>query len=80
MKQLGEAVDDVLAASSRVSMATIRSTDTEPCPICGGLGYVREDVPVKGLPFGKHKAVLKPVLCPGAKGANFELCAVGVIR
>lgn len=42
--------------------------------------WVREDVPVKGLPFRKHKAVLKPVFCPGAKGANFELCAVGVIR
>ncbi len=34
-------------------MATIRSTDTEPCPICGGLGYVREDVPVDHPHFGQ---------------------------
>jgi DNA replication protein DnaC len=36
-------------------MPTISSTSApqEPCPICGGLGYVREDVPVDHPHFGK---------------------------
>ncbi|HSJ52582.1 MAG TPA: ATP-binding protein, partial [Anaerolineae bacterium] len=55
MKQLGEAVKETLAASSRANMPTISSTSApaEPCPICGGLGYVREDVPVDHPHFGK---------------------------
>ncbi len=36
-------------------MPTMSSTSapSEPCPVCGGLGYVREDVPVDHPNFGK---------------------------
>ncbi len=43
-------------ASSKASTPTISSTEPqgdELCPLCGGLGYVREDVPVGHPHFGK---------------------------
>ena len=41
-------------------MQTISSTSqdpaqeaSEPCPLCGGLGYVRDNVPIEHPNFGK---------------------------
>jgi DNA replication protein DnaC len=42
--------------SSKANMPTISSTEEAgggPCPICGGLGFVREDVPVDHPNFGR---------------------------
>ncbi len=52
------------ADSSKANMPTISSTSPEPvlkddgqdsaeCPLCGGLGYVREDLPVDHPNFGR---------------------------
>jgi DNA replication protein DnaC len=56
MKRLDEAMKEAVAGSSRASMPTISSTKEEHrdvCPLCGGLGFVREDVPVDHPHFGK---------------------------
>jgi DNA replication protein DnaC len=57
MKHLGELMSKIDAGSSGENMPTISSTEDqgqeEECPLCGGLGYVREDVPVGHPHFGQ---------------------------
>ncbi len=48
---------------------TPRSTATPPCQICGGLGYVTEDVPVDHPNFGR----LLPCACKLAEMQGSEL-------
>jgi DNA replication protein DnaC len=57
MKQLGEILKGA-AALSKESMENSSTTkgertDQAVCPLCGGLGYVRADVPVDHPDFGK---------------------------
>lgn len=45
-------------------MPTTLNTDKEPvCPICGGVGFVRQDLPIDDPEFGK----LKPCVCQQQK-------------
>jgi DNA replication protein DnaC len=56
MKRLDEAMRETAVGLSKVNMPTISSTDAqsdEPCPLCGGLGFVREEVPIDDPSFGK---------------------------
>jgi DNA replication protein DnaC len=65
MKRLDEVMKETGVHSSKANTPTISSTSqqppqqaggpgtAEPCPFCGGLGYVREDVPVDHPDFGK---------------------------
>jgi DNA replication protein DnaC len=56
MKRLNELMKETVAGSSRASMPTTSSTDEQgnsPCPLCGGLGFVRENVPIEHPNFGK---------------------------
>lgn len=64
MKSLDELMKETGAGSLKESMPTIPSDRLEPvdqdvqdsdaeCPLCGGLGFVREDVPVGHPHFGK---------------------------
>jgi DNA replication protein DnaC len=56
MKRLDEVMNATGVDSLKESMPTSSSTRpeaTEPCPLCGGLGYVRENVPVGDPNFGK---------------------------
>jgi DNA replication protein DnaC len=56
MKRLDEVMRETAADLSKVNMPTTSSTDAqtgEPCPLCGGLGFVREEVPVDDPRFGK---------------------------
>jgi DNA replication protein DnaC len=57
MKRLDEVMSEIGAGSSGENMPTISSTEgqgqEETCPLCGGLGYVREDVPVGHPHFGQ---------------------------
>ena len=50
-------MSEIGAGSSGENMPTISSTEgpgqAEVCPLCGGLGYVREDVPVGHPHFGQ---------------------------
>ena len=41
--------------------------------------WVREDLPVSGLPYGVHTAEIKPVFLAGGRSSNFELCSIGII-
>lgn len=55
MKRLDE-VMEIVADSSKATMPTISSTSeqsSKECPLCGGLGFVREEVPVDHADFGK---------------------------
>ncbi|MHC1782770.1 MAG: ATP-binding protein [Anaerolineaceae bacterium] len=50
---LRKIADDTLRANSRTS-STIEPAEIEPvCPICGGVGYVRRDLPITDPNFGK---------------------------
>jgi DNA replication protein DnaC len=56
MKRLDKAMKATVADISKANMPTISSIseqDSAPCPLCGGLGYVREDLPVGHPDFGK---------------------------
>ncbi len=56
MKRLGEVVARMAGDISKVPTPTTSSTSqaVEPeCPLCRGLGYVRDDVPVGHPHFGK---------------------------
>jgi DNA replication protein DnaC len=57
MKRLDEVMSGIGAGSSGENMPTISSTEgqgkEEECPLCRGLGYVREDVPVGHPHFGQ---------------------------
>jgi DNA replication protein DnaC len=56
MKRLDEVMNETGAASSKATMPTISNTsapEPDECPLCGGLGFVREDVPVGHPHFGK---------------------------
>jgi DNA replication protein DnaC len=56
MKRLDEVMNETGAASSKATTPTISNTsepDADVCPLCGGLGFVREDVPVDHPHFGK---------------------------
>jgi DNA replication protein DnaC len=56
MKGINEVMKGIGAGSSKGSMPTISSTSEEQnevCPLCGGLGFVRENVPVDHPDFGK---------------------------
>jgi DNA replication protein DnaC len=64
MKRLDEVMKETGAGSSKVTTPTISNTDLELsvgfgsedgaiCPFCGGLGFVREDVPIDHPHFGK---------------------------
>jgi DNA replication protein DnaC len=56
MKRLDEVMKEIGAASSKGNMPTISNTDEQDraeCPLCGGLGYVRENVPIGHPDFGK---------------------------
>ncbi len=49
-------MSETVAGSSKASTPTTSSTSVqneEVCPLCGGLGFVREDVPVGHANFGK---------------------------
>jgi DNA replication protein DnaC len=56
MKRLDEVIRKTGVDSSKANMPTISSTEEpteEVCPLCGGLGFVREDVPLGHPHFGK---------------------------
>lgn len=56
MKRLDEVMKATGADSSMGNMRIISNTNSQDsgvCPLCGGLGYVREDVPVDHPNFGK---------------------------
>jgi DNA replication protein DnaC len=56
MKRLDEVMSGTVAGSSKANMPTISSTSEEKpdeCPLCGGLGFVRENVPIDHPNFGK---------------------------
>ncbi|MGD2041209.1 MAG: ATP-binding protein [Anaerolineae bacterium] len=56
MKRLDEVMKETGDASSKANMPTISNTDqqaSEECPLCGGLGYVREEVAIDHPNFGK---------------------------
>jgi DNA replication protein DnaC len=56
MKRLDEVMNETRAGSSKANTPTISNTnepDPEVCPLCGGLGFVREDVPIGHPHFGK---------------------------
>jgi DNA replication protein DnaC len=62
MKRLGEVMSETGAALSKATMPITSSTEGQEgavCPLCGGLGFVREDVPV-GHP---HFGMLFPCRC-----------------
>jgi DNA replication protein DnaC len=56
MKRLDEVMKETAAGLLKVNMPTISSTDAtgdKPCPLCGGLGFVREELPVDDPNFGR---------------------------
>jgi DNA replication protein DnaC len=64
MKRLDELMEETGVGSLKANMPTTSNTRPEPsfqeggqgsaeCPLCGGLGYLREDVPVDHPHFGK---------------------------
>jgi DNA replication protein DnaC len=56
MKRLNELMKETAAGSSRASMPTTSSTSEQgnsACPLCDGLGFVREEVPIDHPDFGK---------------------------
>jgi DNA replication protein DnaC len=61
MKRLDEVMSETGVDSSKANTPTISSTSEPPvegrpgdvCPLCGGLGFVRENVPVGHPHFGK---------------------------
>jgi DNA replication protein DnaC len=63
MKRLDEVMKGTGAGSSKETMLTTSNTDpqssaaknkqADECPYCGGLGYVREDVPIDHPNFGQ---------------------------
>jgi DNA replication protein DnaC len=57
MKRLDEVIRETAVASSKANMPTTSNTNStatvEACRLCGGLGYVRENVPVGHPHFGK---------------------------
>jgi DNA replication protein DnaC len=68
MKQADEVIQETGGASSKANTPTISSTSeaapsTGACPLCGGLGYVRENVPVGHPRFGQ----LFPCRCKAAE-------------
>jgi DNA replication protein DnaC len=73
MRRLDEVMKGTGADSSKETMPTISNTDAQPsapdeagtevCPYCGGLGYVRDDVPIGHPDFGQ----VFPCICQLAK-------------
>jgi DNA replication protein DnaC len=58
MKKINEPLKKIANATARENLATTSSTKSEPkktdvCPICGGVGFVRKDVPVNHPDFGR---------------------------
>jgi DNA replication protein DnaC len=58
MKKIDETLKKIQDGTSRVTLPTTSNTkpntESEPvCPICGGLGYFRQDLPVGDPNFGK---------------------------
>jgi len=56
VKRLGEAIREVGTDVEKAALPGARPVgehDDAECPICGGLGYVREDVPVDDPRFGQ---------------------------
>jgi DNA replication protein DnaC len=56
MKRLGDVMNEAGVGSSKATTPTISSIEprgSAVCPVCGGLGFVREDVPVGHPHFGK---------------------------
>jgi DNA replication protein DnaC len=61
MEPIGETIKKITAATSKVNMEKSDNTkkksstgfqEPEVCPICGGIGYVRRDLPVDDPNFG----------------------------
>ncbi|MCL4560573.1 MAG: ATP-binding protein [Chloroflexi bacterium] len=61
MSKIEETLKKIAAATSKENTPTSSSTEPQPrslpgdpnCPICGGIGYLRQDVPVGHPDFGK---------------------------
>jgi DNA replication protein DnaC len=52
-----------------VNLPTTSNTEKEPvCPICGGIGFIRQDLPIDDPDFGK----LKPCVCQQHKSNRAE--------
>jgi len=82
MRQVGELVRRIGAATSKGDTVSTSNTEqeacsasgeaTETCPICHGLGYLRADVPVGHPDFGK----LVPCRCRLAEQAERRVAAL----
>ena len=53
----------------------------EPLPAWGlnATDWLREDVPVSGLPAGRHTAEIAPEFAQGGRATRFQLGMIGVI-
>jgi DNA replication protein DnaC len=60
MKRIDETLKKIQGTTSRATLPTSSNTEKEPvCPICGGIGFLRQDLPIDHPDFGK----LKPCVC-----------------
>ncbi len=69
MKKIGDVLPDIRATVSATGTghASVRLSNCIPdCPICGGIGYVRLDLPVHDPNFGKIQR------CPNARMLDME--------
>jgi DNA replication protein DnaC len=60
MKRIDETLKKIQGTTSRATLPTTSNTEKEPvCPICGGVGFLRQDLPIDDPNFGK----LIPCVC-----------------
>ena len=60
MKRINETIKKIQDGTSKVTLPTTSNTEPEKnqepvCPICGGLGYIRQELPIAHPDFGKLK-------------------------